>query len=97
MRQATGMPAAWRASASASRKRGCASGSPPEIVTPPLSVNFTAFDSRLKRICLKRIWSAVIIPKSGGNGAWMKIPFFSAWPRKVVIASRMVWAIGKVS
>ena len=48
------------------------------MVTVPFSVNLLALLARLSSACRNRVWSAWIVPRSGGQSMTIRLPFFAA-------------------
>ena len=62
------------------------------VTVPPLGVNFTALDSRLSRICLKRRGSACQSPTSGATSVTSARPCRRQRSRTSVVAFEMAAA-----
>jgi hypothetical protein len=62
------------------------------VIRPPSGVNFTALLARLKKICLKRIGSAVSAGRPGATSTWRVCPFWLARPRAMTRRSSKVVA-----
>ena len=71
---------------------GCAA-----MVTVPFSVNLLALLARLSSACRKRVWSAWIVPRSGGQSTTMRLPFFVAIGSIVLATSSISGASGNDS
>ena len=57
------------------------------MVTVPFSVNLLALLARLSSACRSRVWSACMVPRSGGQSTTMRLPFFVAIGSMVLATS----------
>ena len=66
-------------------------------VTVPFSVNLLALLARLSSACRKRVWSAWMVPRSGGQSTTIRLPFFAVIGSTVLTTSSISGANGNDS